>query len=198
VHRYRAGSTLFHEGDPSDWVLLVLTGRVKVAALTSDGRDVMLAVRMPGELIGELSAIDGLTRSATATAIDAVECRVIPAAQFREFLASDSQVALQLLASVCARLRDSDRRRIEFVALDATGRVARRLSELADQFGVPTGNGQLRIDVPISQDDLAGWTGSSREAVVKALKTLRNRGWIMTGRRAITVIDVAALRSRAT
>jgi CRP-like cAMP-binding protein len=158
----------------------------------------MLAVRIPGELIGELSALDGLPRSATATAIEAVECRVIPAAEFREFLASDAQVALQLLVSVCARLRESDRRRIEFVALDATGRVARRLAELADQFGVPAEGGRLRIDVPISQDDLAGWTGSSREAVVKALKTLRSRGWITTARRAITVIDLEALRSRAT
>src|SRR5215469_12109402 len=88
VHHYRAGSTLFHEGDPSDWVLLVLAGRIKITVLTSDGRDVVLAVRVPGELIGELSALDGLPRSATATAIETVECWIIPADQFREFLAS--------------------------------------------------------------------------------------------------------------
>ena len=83
LRRYRAGSTLFHEGDISDWVVLVTKGRVKVSAVTPDGKDVVLAVCPPGELLGELSALDGHPRSATATALDPVEARVIPGAEFR-------------------------------------------------------------------------------------------------------------------
>ena len=195
---YRAGATLFHEGDASEWVVLLTDGRVKVTSTTTDGRDVVLAVCAPGELVGELSAIDGEPRSATATAIDAVAARVIPADTFRDFLAANPRAALILLVSVCGRLRASDRRNVEFVALDSVGRVARRLVELAAQFGVTAEEGTVRIDVPITQDDLAGWTGSSREAVSKALHVLRLRGWIATGRRSITVIDLAGLRSRAT
>jgi CRP/FNR family cyclic AMP-dependent transcriptional regulator len=198
AHHYRTGATLFHEGDPSDWVLLVTRGRVKVASVTADGRDVVLAVRGPGELVGELSALDGLPRSAAATALDEVDARVVTADRFRAFLAAHPQASLGLLCAVCGRLRDADRRRVEFVALDATGRVARRLAELAGQFGVPGANGSLRIDVPITQEDLAGWTGSSREAIGKALSALRARGGVATSRRSITVLDLERLRSRGT
>jgi CRP/FNR family cyclic AMP-dependent transcriptional regulator len=195
--RYRAGSALFHEGDSSDWVVLLSAGRVKVTSATGDGRDVVLAVCCGGELVGELSALDGGLRSATATAIDDIDARVVPAKEFREFLSSSPQAALCLLVSVCARLRVSDRRSVEFVALDSVGRLAARLVELADQFGVADDRG-IRIDMPITQDDLAGWTGSSREAVSKALRVLRARGWIVTGRRSITVIDLGSLSARAT
>jgi CRP/FNR family cyclic AMP-dependent transcriptional regulator len=130
--------------------------------------------------------------------MDPVEARVIQGADFRQFLASSTSAALLLLVSVCGRLRVSDRRQVEFVALDSVGRVAARLVELAEQFGIVGSDGRIRIDVPITQEDLAGWTGSSREAVGKALHNLRGRGWIVTGRRAITVVDLDGLRSRAT
>jgi CRP-like cAMP-binding protein len=198
ARRFRAGTALFHEGDPSDWVLLVERGRVKVASVTADGKDVVLAVRGPGELIGELSALDGLPRSATASAIDDIDARVVQADQLRAFLAEYPGASLVLLSTICRRLRDSDRRRVEFVALDATGRVARRLVELAEQFGAPGLDGSVRIDVPITQDDLAGWTGSSREAIGKALSALRSRGWVTTSRRSITVLDLERLRAMAT
>jgi CRP-like cAMP-binding protein len=86
---------------------------------------------------------------------------------------------------------------VEFVALDATGRVARRLVGLAEEFGTPGADGSVHIDVPITQDDLAGWTGSSREAIAKALSALRSRGLVTTSRRSITVLDLEGLRARA-
>jgi CRP-like cAMP-binding protein len=197
TRRYRAGATLFHEGDTSDWVFLLSEGRVKVSSTTADGRDVVLAICVPGEILGELSAVDGSPRSATATGIETVEAQVVDGAAFRSFLASSAPAAVALLVAVCGRLRESDRRRVEFVAMDSVGRVAGRLVELAEQFGVPAPDGRIRIDVPITQDDLAGWTGSSREAVSKALRTLRDRGWISTGRRTITVVSLRGLRSRS-
>jgi CRP-like cAMP-binding protein len=179
-------------------VFLLSQGRVKVSSATTDGRDVVLAICVPGEILGELSAVDGSPRSATATAIEAVEARVVDGAAFRAFLASSAPAATALLVAVCGRLRLSDRRSVEFVAMDSVGRVAGRLVELAEQFGVTGPDGRVRIDVPITQDELAGWTGSSREAVSKALRTLRDRGWISTGRRTITVLSLTGLRSRST
>jgi CRP/FNR family cyclic AMP-dependent transcriptional regulator len=195
---YRPGATLFCEGDLSAFVLLLTEGRVKVSMTTPDGKDVVLAVCTPGELLGELSAIDGSPRSATATAIDMVAARVVAAEDFRAFLAASAPAALALLVSLCGRLRTSDRHRVEFVALDSVGRVARRLVELAEQFGIPSPDGGVHIDVPITQEELAGWTGSSREAVGKALHALRRRGWIATSRRHITVANLEALKTRAT
>ena len=88
--------------------------------------------------------------------------------------------------------RDADRKRIEFGSSPAIGRVAARLSELVERFGTPTSAGHV-IDLPISQDELAGWTGSSREAVAKALRSLRELGLITTERRRITVLDLEGL-----
>lgn len=195
--RFRTGATLFHEGEASDRVFAVLSGRVKISSFTGEGREIVLAVRGPGDLLSELSAIDGDPRSATAAAIDEVEVLVVPTGEFRSFLQGFPRVALTLLEMVSRKLRDADRKRIEFSAYDTVGRVARRLVELAERFGESEGDG-LRITLPLSQQELAGWTGASREAANKALQSLRARGWIETHRRGIRVLDLEALRRRAT
>jgi CRP/FNR family transcriptional regulator, cyclic AMP receptor protein len=86
--------------------------------------------------------------------------------------------------------------RIEFAASQTLTRVAIRLVELAHRYGEPS-DGEVVIDLPISQEELAGWTGSSREAVAKALHTLREMGLIVTDRRRITVTDLDGLRRQA-
>ena len=196
TRRFSAGTALFHAGDPSDWVALVRRGRVKVVETTADSREVLLAVRGPGQLIGELSAIDGQPRSASAVAMDEVEVQLVDAAGFHSYLEATPSAALALLRLVTSRLRDADRKRVEYSSHDVLGRVARRLLELAEEYGAPDGSG-VRITLPLSQDELASYTASSREAVAKALRTLRDRRVITTDRRAITVLDVDALRSRA-
>lgn len=197
VRRYRRGATLLTEGSVSSLVVVLQSGRVKVSSVTDRGDEVLLAVRSRGDLLGEFSALDGEPCSATVTALDPVEALVVGAAEFRAFLEAHPAVALQLLEMLTRRLRDADRKRVEFGAADTTGRVSSRLVELADRFGQPTQHG-VRISVPLTQEELAGWVGSSREAVSKALRALRARGWIETRRKAIVVIDLAALRRRAT
>jgi CRP-like cAMP-binding protein len=171
---------------------------VKISAATTDGREVVLAIYGAGDLLGELSAIDARPRSATATAIDPVDARIVAGEEFRAFMAASSQASLFFLKSLSGRLRDSDRRRVEFIALDSVGRVATQVVELAEQYGVGLPDGTILIDLPLSQDELAGLTGASREAVGKALHLFRSRGWMSTARRSITVRDLDGLRSRGT
>jgi CRP-like cAMP-binding protein len=95
------------------------------------------------------------------------------------------------------RLRDADVKRIGFAASDTVGRVASRLVELADRFGEEDERGETLITLPLTQEELAAWCGSSREATAKALQTLRSLGWVETARRRITVHDLASLRARA-
>ncbi|TDD21891.1 Crp/Fnr family transcriptional regulator [Nonomuraea diastatica] len=194
LRRWDRGTTVITEGDTSDWVLVLLDGRVKVSSHTSGGNEVVLAVRGPGGLIGEQSAIDGSPRSATVTTLEPVTGVVVR--DFVSFLESHGRVAVLLMKLVSERLRDSDRKRIEYGAFDTTGRVATRLLELAERYGEQTTSG-VRVALPLSQDELAGWTGSSREAVSKALRTLRDRGLIETGRRRVIIHDVEGLRKRA-
>ena len=195
--RFPRGSTLFNEGESSDRVVLLLSGQVKVSYFTEDGREVVLALRSAGDILGEISALDGEPRSATATALEPVEAFLLSAEQFREFLCAHPRVALVLLETLARRLRDADRKRVEFGAYDTVGRVARRLIELAERFGEADGN-TVRIALPLSQDELAGWIGASRKAVANALAWLRGRGLIETRRRGVTIRDMDGLRKRAT
>lgn len=196
--RYPRATTLFLEGDRSDRVLVVISGRVKLVSLSADGRESILAIAGPGDLLGEIAAIDGHPRSATAIALEAVQVLVIPVEQFLSYLERTPAAATFLLRMLCSRLRDADRKRLEFGVYDTVGRVARRLVEMAGRFGEEEGaGGGVRITLTLSQEELAGWVGASREAVVKALRHLRDRGWIETRRREIRVIDLPALSRRA-
>jgi CRP/FNR family transcriptional regulator, cyclic AMP receptor protein len=196
VRRYPVGSALFHERDPGDAVLVLQSGRVKLTCATDAGRDALLGIREPGDLIGEMSAIDGVPRLATAIALEPVEVLILSSQAFVAYLDRTPSVALVLVRLLSRRLRDAARERIEFGALDTVGRVCSRLVELADRFGAAGENG-VGIDVSITQEDLAGWTGASREAVIRALRTLRELGWIATRRRGITLVEVEMLRRRA-
>ena len=198
--RFRPAAGVFHEGDRSGRVAVVLAGRVKISSFTQEGREIVLAIRGPGELLGELSAIDGEPHGSTATAMEPAELLLVHADEFREFLVREPQVALLLLEMLSRRLRDADRKRVEFGSIDTVGRVAGRLVELAETYGEGGGEegGEVRIDLPLSQLELAGWIGASREAVSKALRALRSRGWVETRRLGITILDLESLRRRAT
>jgi CRP-like cAMP-binding protein len=190
------GAYLITEGAHSDAVFVVLSGHVKVFSVTDRGAEVVLAVRGPGALVGELAAIDDQPRAASVTTLEPAEVLAIPAGSFRDYLTAHPVVTMLLMRTLTSRLRDADRKRVEFGSYDAVSRVARRLVELAERFGEPAGDG-VRITLPFTQDELAGWVGASREAVVKALRTLRARGHIETHRRSVVVCDLAALRRRA-
>lgn len=194
--RYAAGERLFNEREPGDAVLVLLAGRVKLSCVTDSGREALLGIRVPGELIGEMSAIDGAPRSASATALEPVEVLSVSGDAFVAYLERTPAVALVLVRMLNRRLRDADLKRIEYLAQDTVGRVCSRLVELGERFGAESEDG-VALDVAITQDDLAGWTGSSREAVIRALRTLRELGWIATGRRSIVLRDLEALRRRA-
>jgi CRP-like cAMP-binding protein len=193
---FPVGAALFNERAPGDAVFVLLSGRVKLSCVTEGGREALLGIREPGDLIGEMSAIDGAPRSATAIALEPVEVLTVSRDAFVGFLDRTPGVALVLLRMIAPRLRDADRKRIEYLGQDSVGRVCSRLVELADRFGTPEGDG-VHIELAITQEELAGWTGSSREAVIRALRTLRELGWIETRRRGVTLLEVEQLRRRA-
>lgn len=191
------GDVLLARGEVGDRILVVETGRVKISVTTGTGREVVLTFRGPGSLLGDQSLIDQSPRSATVTAVEPVAVLVVAASAFRSYLASHPDVALAMLATLSGRLRESDRRLAEYAGADTLGRICGRLVELCETQGDLDGQSAVRITLPITQEELAGWTGASIEATAKALRALRSLGWVATGRRAIEVHDVAALRGRA-
>ena len=194
--RLRVGTTLFTEGDASSRVVLLLSGRVKISVFSGEGTETVLAFRGAGDVLGELAAIDGEDHMATVTVGEEGEALVVPAAKFLATLDAEPGLAVALLRSVIGRLRNADRLRAEFVALDVTGRVAQRMIELAAAYGTPV-EGGTRIDLQLSQRELAGWVGASREAVNKALAQLEDRDLLTRDHGTLTVLDVEGLRRRA-
>jgi CRP/FNR family transcriptional regulator, cyclic AMP receptor protein len=194
---YRSGESIFVVGDPGRFVALIVQGRVKVFAPSGRGTETVLSLRGPGDLVGELSAIEDEPppRMATVVALDAVVCRVVRAEEFRSLVADRPAVALELLRMIADRLRSSDRRRVEFGAYGTTRRVAHLLVDLAAE-GTPSDTGVV-LRNGLTQDDLAGMVGASRESVARALATLRELGLVSTGRRQVAVLDLAGMREFA-
>jgi CRP-like cAMP-binding protein len=193
--RFRRGQALFTEGDLADRVFVIERGWVMITSVAPGGREIVLGLRGPGEIIGDLSALDGEPRSATAIAAGEVEATVASGSVLIRAL-SDASAAVELLRVLAIRLRDADRKRLEFAALDTLGRVAWRLHELSERFGKDTADG-IEVELPLSQEQLASWCGASREATVKALAALRTLGCISTSRRSVLIRDPQALRRHA-
>jgi CRP/FNR family transcriptional regulator, cyclic AMP receptor protein len=191
--RFRRGQQLMYQGQLSNEVLLLRRGRVKVFAMAG-GKEAVLAFRGPGDVLGELSGVDDGPRSASAVAIDSVEALALTGGEFRAFLAETPPAALALLRVLSRRLRDADAKRIEFRSLNTVGRIAVRLLEMSERFGRDDG-GAVVIELPLSQEDLAGWTGSSVESVGRGLHMMRSLGWIETRRREIRIMNVEAVRN---
>jgi CRP-like cAMP-binding protein len=195
--RFPAGAVLFVAGDPAHEALVLLSGEVKVSVGSAEGKEIVLEVFEAGALLGELSVIDGKPRSATVTALTPVEVLAVASGSFNDFLDRHPRVLRRLLIDVIGRLRSRVRHQLEFGAGDALGRVCARLADLADRYGATAGD-TLVVHSPLNQSELAAWTGLSREAVVKALRALRQLGWIDVSGRTFLVRDLESLWGRAT
>jgi len=189
------GAVLMFEREPGERLMILLAGRVKVAAAGENGHDVLLSIRDPGDVLGELAFIDGEPHSATVSALEPVKAVVISSRVFRAHLETAPRVAVAMVTIVTRRLRETTVKRSQFSA-DTIARLAARLVELADRYGADTGDG-LEIGLVLSQHELAEWTGASRAGLAKAMQTLRELGWIETQRRRIVIRDIDALRRRA-
>ena len=194
---YRAGQVLFTEGDEGRDVVVLLDGNVKVVSAAPSGREVILDVIDPGELIGEMSAIDGRPRSATAVALTVVDVSVIGTPVFLSFLEQHGSAATALLQLIVARLRNSSQRQLEFGTSDALGRLCGCMLRMLDRYGGTDDRGR-HVTMPLAQHEIAAMTGLSREAVVKGLRSLRALGWIDLQARELTILDDEAMRARAT
>lgn len=190
--RWPAGRAVCREGDASGWVLAVADGRIKLTVGTPTGRELLLAVKGPGELLGEHGALDGSPRSATAIALEPVEGWVLDSQHFGRVLEERPHLAVALARHLAGELRRASAERASREEGDVTVRVARRLVDLSGRFGEHNGPGLL-IGLPLSQDDLAAWVGASREATNRALSELRAAGCIETSRKRIVVVDADRL-----
>lgn len=192
---FARGDTLFRQGDGGEEVFVIRSGRVKVC-VRRGRREVILAVMDAGSLLGELSAVDGQPRSATAIALEDVQVDVTSQTDFDSLLEQHPRVATELLRLVARRLRDTSHRQLEFGTMDTLGRLCASLTELAARYGETAGEG-TEISAPFHQGEIASWAGMSREAVVKGFRQLRTLGWLSIEGRTLVLHDPEAIARRA-
>jgi CRP/FNR family cyclic AMP-dependent transcriptional regulator len=191
---FQARDRIFREGEHSDHIAIVVRGVVKITVSARNGRQALLGLRGPGEIVGELGVLYGSPRSASVQALDGVTVRLVSGQDFRRCLTDHPDAMLSVLGAVIGRLREADRRRLEFAGFDVPDRVVLLLAELVGTHGTAATDGSVTIGLRISQEEIAEATGASREAVAKAFRLLRQRGLVTTARRRIVVLDPTGLR----
>jgi CRP-like cAMP-binding protein len=196
AREFPRGAALMFQHERDDRVIVLRAGRVKVTRVDNEGRELLLSIRDPGDVLGELALVDRQPRVATVTALEPVEAIVAAAPAFRRHLETTPRIATVLLEIVTQRFRDSTLRRSQFAALDTMGRLAARLLELGERYGERSGDA-VAVQSPLSQEELAAWTGASRAGVAQALHSMRELAWVRNEGRQLLLLDQDALRARA-
>ena len=196
ARRFRRGEVIFHQGDPGDALHIVLSGRIKISSPSETGVEAILATLRPSEFFGALALLDGAPRSATATAVSASETLVLPREQFRQLVDDVRSIREHVLAELAGEIRRLTSHVEELHFLDIAGRLAARLARLADEQGNAS-EGEIRLDGPITQGELAAMVGSTRQSVNKLLGWFVDDGLIRIDRDTIVIVDLAGLRRAA-
>jgi len=179
--RYPKNAVIVSEGDDTDALYIILSGRVKVMVSDEDGGELVLGMRGPGEYFGEF-ALDGGPRSASIVALEPSSFAVIPRDQVREFLRSHPDFSVHLIEKLIERTRELTESVKRLVLMDVYGRVTRLLLELAQKE-----NGKLVIHEKLTQQDIASRVGSSREMISRIFKELVAGGYITVEQKQITI-----------
>jgi CRP/FNR family transcriptional regulator, cyclic AMP receptor protein len=183
------GDILFNEGEEPDALYVVLRGRVAIANKSFDGRESVVALMEPGDLFGEMGMLDGRPRSAEGRALEPSEVLVLEYGPVRNLLEQHPELLWGVVRMLADRLRGMDEALADSVFLDVTGRTAKRLLELA--------NGANEFLLPVTQEELAGMVGASRERVNKAIASFIRLGWLEQADRRYRILQRDRLELRA-
>jgi CRP/FNR family cyclic AMP-dependent transcriptional regulator len=190
------GRVVFNEGEPGDSLYIVLSGKIKVGRRAADGRQNLIAVMGPSDMVGELSLFDPGPRTATATAVTDTRLARLRKQALRPWLNNRPEIAEQLLRVLARRLRRTNDALADLIFTDVPGRVAKNLLQMAGRFGTRDG-GVLRVTHDLTQEEIAQLVGASRETVNKALADFASRGWIRLDGKSIIILDPERLARRA-
>jgi len=190
----RAGAPLFFEGDGSTSVYSCVSGSVRIFVSAQSGREILIGFKQAGEQFGELSAITRRPRVASATAAEDSVVAHMPGDRFLDELAHESGVAFAVLRNLAEQLQATNLRLLARNSQSAGSRTGHKLAELAALRRRHQGHDTTAgVVLDLTQSDLAGWIGASRESVCRALADFRRHGVIDTGRGHITVHDIDEL-----
>lgn len=191
---YHKENLILIEEEVGSSMFVILDGRVKISRISDDGREVILAILSEGDFFGEMSLLDGQTRSANVTAIEDSELLVLRREEFLQMLHDYPQIAINLLKELAQRIRKGDEHIKSLSLQDAKGRVANTLVRIAEDYGVFR-KGQVEINELPLQQDLANMAGTSRETISRVIKTLIQQGYLKKERGKIIILDYEKFKS---
>lgn len=178
----KKNTILVSEGDNTDSLYLILSGKLKVFVSDQEGREVTLNLLGAGEYFGELAPLDSGPRSASVMALEACKLAVISKANLQQCLTDHPAIALELIRDLVRRIRDLTDNVRTLALLDVYGRIARTLLQLAVEQ-----DGKLMITEKLTHQDIASMVGASREMVSRIMKDLRSGGYISVEGKQITI-----------
>jgi CRP/FNR family transcriptional regulator/CRP/FNR family cyclic AMP-dependent transcriptional regulator len=190
---FARGDIIFQKDDPGQSLFIIETGSVRIYVPGAQGVDLTLAVMGAGDFFGDLSLLDGRPRSASASAISEAVLVTVERTDFTNLLRARPESSLLVLAEISKRVRDTDQMATDLAFLDVSGRLARKLSELAESHGSPRDGGVL-IDIPLTQEELANMIGVTRESVNRNLGEFRRLGLVTREGRRLLVQNPDGLR----
>ena len=194
--RYAPGDVIFYEGDPGQALYLLASGQVRIFVHGAEGSETSVIVfGRSGEMFGELAVVDGLPRSATAVAMGQTTLYLLSRDNFRTHMQQCPQFALNFMQELTLRVRYNTRQMDSLASLTVPQRLARKLIELAHNYGRATEDGVL-IDMALSQTDLANLIGATRESANKSLRDFRRQHWISLRDGRFLIHDADALRAQ--
>ncbi|MBN9563158.1 MAG: Crp/Fnr family transcriptional regulator [Alphaproteobacteria bacterium] len=187
------GAIIVQQGDEGSSMMAVLRGRVRVSVVSPEGREIVLNMIAAGEVFGEIALLDGKPRSADVTAVEDTLLLVVERRHFVPFLWKNEDLYLRLLAVLCDRLRRTSLALEELALFELPERLARLLLKLAEDYGRPCPEG-VRIELKLSQRDLANQVASSRETVNKQLRIWRDEEVVSTAGGYIVIRRIDELK----
>jgi CRP/FNR family transcriptional regulator, cyclic AMP receptor protein len=193
---YAAGAEIFGKGAPGDSMMAVLSGHVRISAPSAEGREVVFNIMGPGEVFGEIALLDGGERTADAVAMSACQLLVVDRRSFLPILQRRPDLGIRLMVLLCERLRRTDEQVEDALFRHLENRLAKAVLRLARQHG-SGGQPPLRIDLALSQGELASIAGGSRESINKHLRAWQRAGIIALDHGGIVIRDLDALTALA-
>jgi CRP-like cAMP-binding protein len=191
------GQLLFNQGDEADGLYIVTAGILRIMLVAGDGRELTLNLMEPGDVVGEISLLDGLPRSAGAVAMTDVTCLVLSQTAFNSALDENPSLSRPIIYALCELLRRNTDTIGDRAFLDLRGRLCRLLSALAVGYGREGDDGATEIALPITQTDVATMLGVTREAVNKQMNTLAKVGLVRSAQGKVLVLDHVGLSDLA-
>jgi len=186
-NRYPKKSIVFHEGDSGDFLLIILSGRVKVVLLGEGDKEVILAILGPGSFFGEMALLDSTPRSATVLTLEPSTFLYIDQGEFSTLIKKYPQLAWKIMKHLSARLREANEQIGSLAMFDVYGKIARCLLSLAKTQGLRT-KAHLVIHNRPSLRDLGHMVGCSRETMSRAMQVLQRGGYLTMNRKEIIIL----------